>query len=109
MFYLGHIDVGGQSQLAVSSRSCDGGTKSVNSLAWLIVLTVLFALVVAALLWMAWYLIRKQRTQLEVLRAEVQSTREQLLPLVERPSSDQDGGGIGGTMPVMGPGRTAGS
>lgn len=109
MFYLGHIDVGGQSQLAVSSRSCDGGTKSVNSLAWLIVLTVFLALVVFALLGLAWYLFRNQRARLEVLRAEVQSTREQLLPLLERPSSDQDGGGIGGTMPVMGPARTAGS
>ncbi|KAK1826465.1 hypothetical protein QBC39DRAFT_364377 [Podospora conica] len=104
VFYLGHLDVGGQSQAAVPSRSCDGGTKSVNSLVWLIVLTVLLALVVIALLGLAWYLFRKQKTQLEVLRADVQNTREQLLPLLERPSTDHDGDGRGGTMPVMGSG-----
>ena len=108
MFYLGHIDVGGYSQLAVSSRSCDAVAKSVNSLTWLIILTVLLALVISALLALAWYLFRKQRMQLKVLRAEIQSTREQLLPLLERLSSDLDRDGRGGIMPVMGPDRDAG-
>jgi len=100
VFYLGFIDVGGQYQLPVSSGSCDSGPRSTNSLPWLIVLTILLAFVVAAVVVLAWSVFHRQRAQLKALRADVARTRDEIGPLLERPSTGH-GSERSGQMPNM--------